>query len=50
MGKHRRKCTIFLCKVLLKNICCADCKTKENCRFACKNQPEKCGLMEKKGK
>lgn len=23
-------------------------KQKESCRFACKNQPEKCGLLEKK--
>ncbi len=48
MGKHRRKCSAFECKILLEKICCTDCKTKENCRFACKNQPEKCGLMERK--
>ena len=44
-AKHRRKCTTFVCKMLLKNICCADCKQKENCRYACENSPEKCGLL-----
>ncbi len=30
MGKHRRKCTTFECKILLKNICCADSAKQKN--------------------
>ncbi len=51
-GKRLRRCSLkFSCPELSKHkdyICCADCKTKENCRFACQNQPEKCGLLEKR--
>jgi len=36
MGKHRIKCSAF------------ECKTKKCCRFACQNQTEKCGLLEKR--
>ncbi len=44
----KRVCSRFQCVHYKKNYCCIDCNKKYNCSVACKNSPEKCGLLLKK--
>lgn len=45
-GKWKQKCLLDVkCPKYKDYICCVDCKYKANCKMACKNQPEKCGMV-----
>lgn len=45
-GKWKQKCLLDVkCPKYKDYICCADCKYKANCEMACKNQPDKCGMV-----
>ena len=43
-----RRCSQFYCSLVRDRRCCADCvlTKRKCCERACKNHPDKCGLVE----
>ena len=43
-----RGCINFRCLRRQGYFCCADCRERDVCRRACRNDPERCGLVRDK--
>lgn len=48
--KLPRRCSRFRCAELGDYICCADCERRPLCLAACQNDPERCGLEDKRSR
>lgn len=48
--KAARRCSRFRCAERKEYICCADCERRPLCLAACRNDPARCGLEDRRGK
>lgn len=50
MGKKKalRRCARFRCAELKDYVCCADCQRRPLCLVACRNDPARCGLEDRR--
>lgn len=46
--KTPRGCSRFRCAELRDSICCVDCQRRPLCLVACRNDPARCGLEDKR--
>lgn len=48
--KAPRRCSRFRCAERKDYVCCADCLRQPLCLAACRNDPERCGLEDKRSR
>ena len=48
MMVKNKYCSIFYCDRMRERVCCASCENRSRCRRPCLNDPDRCGLEEKK--
>lgn len=46
----QRMCEVFMCDHRGDRFCCHDCKDKEKCKNPCLNHPDRCGLLQERGR
>lgn len=48
--KTPRRCSRFRCAERKEYLCCADCERRALCLAACRNDPERCGLEDRRSR